>query len=273
MLQSSTRRGLLWALCGLCVLLPVVIQMMVFVRGAAARNAQNDLASATTQPSPQAAATTVPSTQPLAAAAKHPQASTLKTKSPRHSTTDPFIGHGLGQALAWDVHSAVVGYSFQATPIQGGAFAQIPFQDLSGNGVLVGFRVGLGKFLGNDIIQFLQPIYLTPAGERLGEGYGTETITIQETIAPVGYAVGAVDIHGGGGLDSMTLTYMRIEGESLDPSDAYITARIGGSGGGEAYLGGDGTPIIGISGRYSGDGKYLGIGLIFLQDTPTAKPH
>jgi hypothetical protein len=82
-------------------------------------------------------------------------------------------------------------------------------------------------------------------------------------------------MNGGGGLDSLTITYMRItSGNRLDPRDAYITPRIGGSGGGSAaYVGGDGTPIIGICGRYGEKRQYLGLGLVFLHATPVAKPH
>src|SRR5262249_6930350 len=59
------------------------------------------------------------------------------------------------------------------TPILGGG-ADPEFKDQAPDGgVLIGFKVGLGKFFNNDIIAAIQPIYQTAKGEVLGKQYGT----------------------------------------------------------------------------------------------------
>src|SRR5262245_23547420 len=87
------------------------------------------------------AATTQPSTQP---------------------TTAPTQPDALDQRLSNEINIAVADKTYQCSPVQGGAFAKYPFEDVRPDGLLIGFRIGFGKFVGNDIIQFLQPIYLTP---------------------------------------------------------------------------------------------------------------
>jgi hypothetical protein len=51
-----------------------------------------------------------------------------------------------------------------------------------------------------------------------------------------------------------------------------VTPRIGGPAG-EVYIGGDGTPIIGVCGRVSEKRDWLGLGFVFIEDTLALKPH
>ncbi len=131
------------------------------------------------------------------------------------------------------------------------------------DGVLVGFRISLGKFFKNDVIKFIQPIYLTPKGETWGIGHGI--VGVELMIIPggsKGYAIYAITIRGGGGLDAITVTFMRMHGKQLDPGDVILSTRIGDLGGGENRVGGDGSPIIGIQGRSDDKGDWLGLGVI-----------
>lgn len=142
------------------------------------------------------------------------------------------------------------------------------------DGLLIGLRIGLSRYPGSNAIKFVQPIFLTPAGEKLGPQRGLNGDTVIEAKAPAGYAVGSVTVRGGGGLDSVTVTFMRIKGNSLDPNDDGVTRPIGGGdGSGGATVGGDGTPVIGICGRVQVPNGNLGLGLIFLRATPAAEAH
>lgn len=176
--------------------------------------------------------------------------------------------------LAGAVRTAVARQSFEQSRIAGGAFAKTPFAECAPDGVLIGLRLGIGKFFSSDVIKSVQPIYLTPRGEQLGQLRGFMEPKVLEAKAPPGYAVGAVRVCGGGGLDSIVVTFMRIRGESLDPNDSETTVRIGGNGGGgPVTIGGDGTPIIGICGRIAEPQAYMGLGMIFMRPTETAQRH
>jgi hypothetical protein len=185
------------------------------------------------------------------------------------TTTQP-SENVLDATVAAAVRDSVAGETFQRSEIKGGAFTKHPFEDVSRNGVLIGFHIGLGAFFTTEVIKYIQPIYLTPHGERAGNEFGNEGNVERyvTTKAPPGYAVGAVDIRGGGGLDAITVTYMKFNGTWLDPTDVQMSQKIGGGTNGGGLLDGDGTPVIGICGR-EGDGwQWLGLGLVF--EKPTA---
>jgi hypothetical protein len=184
------------------------------------------------------------------------------------ATTQP-SGPVLDPAIAAIVRNAVAGQSFQRSAIKGGAFTKRPFEDVSPDGLLIGFRLGLGSFFNTEVIKYIQPIYLTPRGEELGNGFGDEDQVERRIIAkaPEGFAIGAVDIRGGGGLDALTITYMRFNGTRIDPTDIEMTPKIGGGTNGGGLLDGDGTPVIGICGRQDDDGKFLALGLVFVKPT------
>jgi len=175
----------------------------------------------------------------------------------------------LDPAIAAGVRDAVAAQSYQHSDIKGGAFTKYPFEDVSPDGVLIGFRIGLGYFFNTEVIKFIQPIYLTPRGEEFGQGFGDENEVERrvEAKAPSGFAVGAVDIRGGAGLGAMTITFMRFNGTRIDPTDIMVTPKIGVGKDGGGLLDGDGTPIIGIFGRQDEKGQFLGLGLIFVKPT------
>jgi hypothetical protein len=167
------------------------------------------------------------------------------------------------------VGDSVARASYQSTKTVGGAFGKEPFQSMAPNmGLLVGLRLGMGTFMAGRVINYVQPIYLTPQGEVLGQGFGRPTLEVEIVRAPSGYAIGAMDIQGGGGLDAVTVTFMRIRGRELDPHDTYVTPHIGGTGGGSATLNGGGSPVIGICGSADNQSGYIGLGLIFSKRAP-----
>jgi hypothetical protein len=184
------------------------------------------------------------------------------------STTQPSRAV-LDAAIATTVQNAVAAQTFQRSEIKGGAFTKHPFEDVSHDGVLIGFRIGLGAFFTTEVVKYIQPIYLTPQGEKAGRAFGNpdEVERSVTTKAPAGYAVGAVDIRGGGGLDAITVTYMKFNGTRLDPTDVQVSPTLGGGKNGGGLLDGDGTPVIGICGRIGDGGKWLGLGLIFVKPT------
>ncbi len=223
-------------------------------------------------PAAQPATRAMPATAPALNAGEDLSSSPVAASTPPEPKPAAEVS-GNYSALAMAIQRAINNNSYQCTPIQGGAFAKYPFQEVMQGGVLIGFRIGVKKFFDKDIISSIQAIYSTPSGEKLGKRYGADAERTVRIKAPPGYAVGAATIRGGGGLDAITLNFMRIKGTRLLPNDGCVTPRIGGPGGGEMYVGGDGTPIIGYCGRQDEEGKWLGIGLIFLSHTPAAKPH
>jgi hypothetical protein len=144
----------------------------------------------------------------------------------------------------------------------GGAFDPQFKDEAPGGGLLIGFEVGLGKFVNIDVIAAIQPIYSTAMGEQPGKRYGTNFSRVVTVKAKPGYAVGAITAKAGLTIDGFSVTFMRIAGATLDPGDSYQSDWIGGKGGGgETLLTGGGTPIVGIVGK-SNNRDCTGLGLL-----------
>jgi hypothetical protein len=156
-------------------------------------------------------------------------------------------------------------------------------------GVLVGFEIGLGTWGDDDIICTLRPIYLTERGDLFTKEYGAATPggrpannkkpppknKVQRRVtlkAESGYAVGAVTIRSGMNLDGLSLTYMRIKGEALDPEQSYTSEWVGRrKGGGVATLGGDGAAFVGVYGTLE-DRQVRSLGLLYLNKPAPPPP-
>jgi S1-C subfamily serine protease len=147
------------------------------------------------------------------------------------------------------------------TQIVGGGNQE--FQDTApAGGLLVGFHFGMGKFFDNDVIHGVRPIYRVGDKEKLGTPFGTDFTRLKKVVAKPGYAVGAIAMKTGLGLDGVTVTFMKIDGDKLDPSDSYDADYVGGpGGGGPNKVGGDGTPVVGLIGRTNGK-EVCGLGLV-----------
>ncbi|HEX5271643.1 MAG TPA: hypothetical protein VFW33_14195, partial [Gemmataceae bacterium] len=148
------------------------------------------------------------------------------------------------------------------TKIVGGAFDPEFTDTAPEGGLLVGFEIGLGKFVSTDIIKAARPIYRAGGKESLGKQYGTDTSRVVKVVAKEGYAVGAINVRAGLLVDGMSVTFMKVNGPGrLDPKDSYESEWVGGKGGNAPVrLGGDGTPVIGITGK-SNKTDLTGLGL------------
>ncbi len=157
--------------------------------------------------------------------------------------------------------------SVNDTIIMGGG-GNSTFRDVApAGGLLVGFEVGLGKFLDDDVVHAVRPIFRKDGEESLGEQHGNELDRVVVVKAKEGYAVGAVTFISSFMANGFLATYMRvIDNEHLDPNDTYESIWIGGFGAGMTReLSGGGRPTIGIIGKRD-DAKKIctGIGLTFL---------
>jgi hypothetical protein len=205
-----------------------------------------------------------------AARADTPAAAPAATQPAAQSAPDAPPQYTLNPKLSALVVQSNAQHTYDETAIVGGAFANKPFSDISPDGVLIGLRIGLGRFFDNKVVKQIQPIYLTPRGEELGQAIGDSNKVMEyvEARAPHGYAVGSLEIRGGGGLDGITVKYVRYNEARLIPADEMDTRRIGMEGGNAKVVGGEGAPVIGICGCIAENQEWLGLGLIYL--TPPA---
>jgi S1-C subfamily serine protease len=153
--------------------------------------------------------------------------------------------------------------------IQGGG-GNPEFRDVTPEGgVLVGFEVGLGKFINNDTIAALRPIYRVGDKEHRGEQYGTDMRRGLKVVAKPGYAVAGITANTGAGLDGMSITFMKLVNGQLDPKDSYESQWVGGPGGfGAVRIGGDGSLVVGVLVKQN-QKDVVGVGLIY---SDTNKP-
>jgi hypothetical protein len=158
------------------------------------------------------------------------------------------------------------------------AFSEAPAE----GGVLVGFDVGLGKFLKDECIYALRPIYRTAQGEVTYQDFGIfhspaqfgpkkfarkEVIRTVRLMAQADYAVGGITLRTSVNIRGMSLTFMRINGQTLDPKQSYATEWVGDSKGGrEASVGSDSAPIVGVFGNQNDDQQVVALGLIYIDD-------
>lgn len=159
---------------------------------------------------------------------------------------------GAGAARFALIRKALADKAITRAKIVGGAFTQTTYEELPAEGaILIGFNyttVDNGRYPG-----LVQAIYATARGEVAGKIFGKggpgDMGMGQTTKAKPGYAVGAIYTRGGGGFDAFKPIYMRMTDKGLDPKDSYEGPHIGGMGGGQGTLGGDGQFIIGIHGK------------------------
>jgi len=141
-----------------------------------------------------------------------------------------------------------------------------PYEDVPmPAGLLVGFSFGYGKFGANTTLGTVRPLFLTAKGKVEGERHGVKERSDFRIEAPPGYAVGAVTIKALAGVDGMSLTFMAIKENGLDPNQAIESDWIGGQGGGpKTTIGGTGAPVIGIFGATAvpPGSPFNGLGLV-----------
>ena len=140
--------------------------------------------------------------------------------------------------------------------------------------VLVGIEVYCGKFVSNDVVHGIRPIFLDAQGrEQLGNMHGKDTGRPPVRVkAKKGYAVGAISVKTGLGVDGLSVTFMKLEKGRLDPDQSYESDWLGGhGGGGPTRLGGSGEPVVGLFGSQNNNSQLNGLGLV-LSDKPIVSP-
>jgi hypothetical protein len=159
--------------------------------------------------------------------------------------------------------------------IQGGAFDPV-FTDMApAGGLLVGIDIGLGKFVDNDVIKTVRPIYRVNNKEVLGKQHGTDTSRVVRPSAKPGYAVAGLTIKAGLVVDCVSVTFMKVDDRGkLDRKDFYQTPWIGGQGGrAPVRVAGAGIRVIGIIGKANKkDVTGLGLLLDSAAQAPLTKP-
>ncbi len=132
-----------------------------------------------------------------------------------------------------------------------------------GGAVLVGFEVGIGKFVNKDVVHAILPIYRNSRGEEIrGAKHGTEWSRPLVVRAKDGYAVGALTGQPGLGLDGFSLTFMKLANGGLNANDAYESDWVGLSDARPKVRLGDGRPVIGILFKENKRKNLSGVGLI-----------
>ncbi|MCE9562577.1 MAG: protein kinase [Planctomycetes bacterium] len=175
---------------------------------------------------------------------------------------------------------------WKVTPTQGGIFAKEDFTEFRQDGsILIGFEVGSSQFLGGDVISYLRPIWRTTVGEQFGTAYGKKPAAIWTVKAKDGYALGGVVAAGGGQIEGIAFTFMRVGTKALDPGDAYVSDWYGSQNRKPATeaakQAGDGSRVVGIYGRrfpnkglkpFHDDGAIGGLGLVIMPFTALVGP-
>jgi hypothetical protein len=158
--------------------------------------------------------------------------------------------------------AAALASSFTRTEILGFPAGDDYEDQAPEGGLLIGFELGLGKWGKDDIVNSVQPIFRTAKGEVRGKmhgGHDGRTVTVK---AKEGYAVGAVTVRAVLITDGVRVTFMRVNGNSLDPGQSYQSENIGSltkSSDRVQTLGGSGASVVGICGRANDASRALGL--------------
>ena len=165
----------------------------------------------------------------------------------------------------------------ELSPI-GGDWGRKDHRELApSNGILIGFHYTTKKFANFDTMDFLQPIYLTPTGEKLGTGYGKappKESPPKTVKAKTGFAVASLKVDAGGFLNGFSIMFMRIKGKGLNPADSFESPWVGGKqDGGRSYNTNDSRPVIGLHGKkHDREETICSIGLIVAGPKLEKKP-
>jgi hypothetical protein len=134
----------------------------------------------------------------------------------------------------------------------------VAYQSVPADGsILVGMEVTYAPSYNHNAVKSVRPIYQRPNGTRYdGPVCGNPTKDRERVVAKTGYAIGAVAIWGGVGIDGVQLTFMQIGPHGLNPKKTYLSKWLGGHGGSRARtFVNDGRPIVGIAGMRARDPK------------------
>lgn len=154
-----------------------------------------------------------------------------------------------------------------STHLGGEGFKPNPFTDVpTSERVLIGFHFLVGRVGGGLVaLDYLQPIYLTPNGEKTGPAFGLARPRVVTLKAKPGYAVGGLTVRAGDAFDGFGVTFMKIQGGSLNKDDTYTSDWYGIDGGTEQKFGFDGSWIVGINGKTIATGQVTAFGVYQLE--------
>ena len=135
------------------------------------------------------------------------------------------------------------------------AFRVVPEQ----GALLVGFDINAD----DTKIAGLRPIFLTAEGHAIGRWCGVARAKPRRIVAKLGYAVGAVNVQARLWLTGLSLQFMEIGLEGLNPAASYQSDWLGhaptsGSG---SQVTGEGSAVIGIHG-HAGATEISSLGLV-----------
>jgi len=124
--------------------------------------------------------------------------------------------------------------------------------------------VTYGKFGDSPTVTTFRPIFLTQKGRITGTTHGNPGERLIRVEAKPGYAVGALTIKAGLGVDGMSVTFMEIDEDGLNPNRTYESEWLGGMGGDEKKrIAGTGAPVVGIYGATAeGTSTFNGLGVV-----------
>jgi hypothetical protein len=161
-------------------------------------------------------------------------------------------------------------------------FVDTPFD----GAVLIGFELGLGKSGKEDVIYAFRALYASEAGATQSHDFGqfvdrtlpngkiqksrvTRTVRVE---ADPGYAVAGISLRMRGTICGMQVTFQRLKGQKLDPTQSYTSDWIGDvSKNNDHSIIGKGSPAIGVFGSED-DQRVLGLGLVWFKQAEAAKP-
>jgi serine/threonine protein kinase len=171
---------------------------------------------------------------------------------------------GVSPALASAIEEAMrAGKATKTQSVGGGD--QYYYEVAKGGGLLIGLEVGVGQRAGQEVISSLRAIYQSGQGRVLGALQGKQpqrTVTLE---ARPGHAVGALTIKGDARLHGLSVTFMAVNGQALEPSRAYTSEWVGGTEGQKHALAGDGRLVVGIFGKVDSRQAVAGaLGLVTL---------
>jgi hypothetical protein len=196
------------------------------------------------------------------------------TAEKRIEELETVVENGLHDELWTAVRLAVQKKEVEELNPLGGDWGRKAYRELApNNGILIGFNYTTKKFANFDTMDFIQPIYLTPTGEKLGTSYGKappKTSPPKTVKAKAGFAVASMKVDAGGFLNGFSLTFMRIRGKGLNPTDSYDSPWVGGKqDGGRSYSVSDSRPVIGFHGKlHERDETICSIGFIVVGPKP-----
>jgi hypothetical protein len=203
--------------------------------------------------------------------------SALPTRALEPGPAEGTIYDAAARAVAkgWTHKTKMLGFGIVKTE-----FTEVPRD----GAVLVGFDLGIGKFMNIDVIYAVRAVYRAANGEisvgehglfRTKDGSSKKEIKTKVTRtvrlrARPGYAVSGITVRSGLLINGLSATFMRIDGTSLDPQQSYESEWVGDrTGGSEHSVRGDGDPVIGIFGNKEAD-HIMALGLVTMQPLSTS---